>query len=443
MVLDDAVMAGQGGGRRRMGGRLGRWGVVCAVMLVWYAAAAAEDAELDNVVTLLEFVLEADEATAVSCLDKICQRAQTGELSREQLVALRARLEPLLRPVLAGEATKPLYEPALLLAAGWGDDAARDRLRSVVWDASATVERRGRALDMLAARQDLELVARCAQVLQPPVGADPLGPRMLEALSRYGQPEIADVVLRVYPRLSAELRPRAIAVLTQRAAWSRQLLLAMQRGELPPDVLNVNQIRGMSLSPDPEVAALAARQFGTVRAERNPQREQVLGEMRRLLESTTGDAERGQQVFHRLCGQCHRIHGRGQDVGPDITRNGRSSFDQLLSNVFDPSLVIGPAYQAVTAVTVEGRILTGLITEESEQRVILKLQGGQLETIPRAGLEELLPSQLSLMPEGLERQLMPQEIADLFAFLTLDLPPDNPAAKLIPGTPADDTRSGM
>jgi hypothetical protein len=42
---------------------------------------------------------------------------------------------------------------------------------------------------------------------------------------------------------------------------------------------------------------------------------------------------------------------------------------------------------------------------------------------------------VSLMPEDVEKQLKPQEIADLFAYLTLDKPPDDPAARKIPGTP--------
>jgi hypothetical protein len=37
------------------------------------------------------------------------------------------------------------------------------------------------------------------------------------------------------------------------------------------------------------------------------------------------------------------------------------------------------------------------------------------------------------MPEGMENQLTPQELADLFAYLTLDKPPADPAARPIPG----------
>ena len=72
-----------------------------------------------------------------------------------------------------------------------------------------------------------------------------------------------------------------------------------------------------------------------------------------------GNPYRGQIVFRNFCAQCHTIYGEGGKVGPDLTANGRASFEQLLSNVFDPSLVIGPAYQVTTVATKTGGISPG------------------------------------------------------------------------------------
>src|SRR5205814_7936972 len=132
-------------------------------------------------------------------------------------------------------------------------------------------------------------------------------------------------------------------------------------------------------------------QWGTIREQRNPARESVIAEMRALLRSTPGDALRGQEVFKKVCGQCHRMYGEGQEVGPDITVNGRNSYDQLLSNVFDPSLVIGAGYQARTVVTKEGRVLAGLVAEDNPERNVLKVQGGKQAVIPRGDIEETRP----------------------------------------------------
>jgi putative heme-binding domain-containing protein len=104
--------------------------------------------------------------------------------------------------------------------------------------------------------------------------------------------------------------------------------------------------------------------------------------MAKYLRHHAGDAKAGRQVFQKVCAQCHTIYGEGTSLGPDLTANGRASFEQLLSNVFDPSLVIGPGYQATPVVTKDGRSLTGLVTEDSPQRLALKLPGGGRQVIP-------------------------------------------------------------
>jgi len=134
------------------------------------------------------------------------------------------------------------------------------------------------------------------------------------------------------------------------------------------------------------------------------------------------------------------VRCEGGKVGPDLTANGRASFEQLLSNVFDPSLVIGPAYQVTTVVTKDGRNLTGLIAEDNEQRVVVRLPGEGEETVPRNNVKYTRVSKLSMMPEGIETLLDKKDLADLFAFLALDKPPTDPAAILIPGAPALATR---
>jgi putative heme-binding domain-containing protein len=97
--------------------------------------------------------------------------------------------------------------------------------------------------------------------------------------------------------------------------------------------------------------------------------------------------------------------------------------------------VIGTAYQAHTVLTVDGRVLTGLLTENSDEKIVLKIQGGKTETIPRDEIEEAKQSELSLMPEGLEKQMTAEELADLFALLTLEKPPGEADNRLIPETP--------
>jgi TonB family protein len=179
------------------------------------------------------------------------------------------------------------------------------------------------------------------------------------------------------------LQPLAIDLIMQRERWARKLLDAVLANKLPRGVLNANHLRKILESNDREALWAVEKAFGKVREERNPEREKVVAEMAAYFREHIGDPHRGQTVFRNLCAQCHTIYGEGGQVGPDITANGRASFEQLLSNVFDPSLVIGPAYQVTTVVTKDGRNLTGLIAEDNAQRVVVRMPGEGEETVPR------------------------------------------------------------
>jgi putative heme-binding domain-containing protein len=221
----------------------------------------------------------------------------------------------------------------------------------------------------------------------------------------------------------------------QREPWARKLLDAVLANKLPKGVLNANHLRKILESNDRDALWAVEKAFGKVREERNPEREKVVAEMAAYFREHIGNPHRGQTVFRNLCAQCHTIYGEGGKVGPDITANGRASFEQLLSNVFDPSLVIGPAYQVTTVVTKDERNLTGLIAEDNEQRVVVRMAGEGEETVPRHNVKYTRVSKLSMMPEGVETLLEKKDLADLFAFLALDKAPADPAAKLIPGSP--------
>ncbi|MDA1049648.1 MAG: c-type cytochrome [Planctomycetota bacterium] len=410
-----------------------KFALAITALLLLPSIVVAEDVE--SVVTLLEFVIDVDEETAAKCLATLRERVQSGEVTGPQRAAIRKQLGGKLQEVLAAGRKSPLYIDALLLATSWGDKDAAEQGRSIVGDAKETEPHRIAAIDALTAARDVEFLSSASSLLGAKSVPELIQARLLGALGRYDDPTVAKLVLACYAQLVPDLQPQAIELLTQRAIWSRQLLDAIGRKDLPTSVLNVNQVRTLLASPDKEIAALVQSKWGAVRTERNPERERVIRDMHDQLSHSSGNPHRGREVFNRVCGQCHKIYGVGQEVGPEITANGRGSFEHLLANVFDPSLVIGASYQARMVLTADGRVLTGLLAEDNEQRIVLKTQGGKLEIVPREEVDEIAISKLSLMPEGLEKQLPPEQLADLFAFLSLDQPPDNPNAVPIAGTP--------
>jgi putative heme-binding domain-containing protein len=397
------------------------------------------DRGIHYVTTLVTDLADRNDDAAMAATERsleiLAAWVQSDEIPAGELDMLHNLLNAVVRRLWTGPQDHPVSQAAALLSTSWKDATAFATTRRVFERPGYTGDRRLQALRALVAAQAPGIPERALRVAADP-GAGPVEFRgqVLATLGRIDDPVVAGAVLEHYPALDAALKPRAIDLLTQRTPWSLPLLDAIDAGKVPADVLDLNQVRKLQASKHAGLAARVKARYGTVREGRNPAREQVIAAMRKLLSTRPGDPHAGLLVFKKLCAQCHKIHGAGEDVGPDLTQNGRASFEQLLSNVFDPSLVIGSAYQATTVATTDGRVLSGLIAEESPLRVVLKTQGGKQEVIAREEVEAMKIGPVSLMPEELEKQLSEQELRDLFSFLTLDRPPTDPAARPIPGT---------
>jgi putative heme-binding domain-containing protein len=393
---------------------------------------SAQKPEGASVAALVKLVADRDGERAKECLSAVSSKLAT--LSEPVTLQLKAELKPVLQELLAREIDTPLFLSAQLLAARLGlaqVDSAAVRARFTASDQPEVT--RLQALDALIAFRDPALLT----VLPEVFSSSP--PHFLRfafaALGRLEDPKLGDILVAEYPKIAPELQPLAIDLIMQREPWTRKLLDAVLANKLPKDVLNANHLRKILESNDRDALWAVEKTFGKIREERNPEREKVVAERAAYFREHIGDPHRGQIVFRNLCAQCHAIYGEGGKLGPDITVNGRASFEQLLSNVFDPSLVIGSAYQVTTVVTKDGRNLTGLISEDNEQRIVVRMPGEGEETVPRNQVKYTRVSKLSMMPEGIETSLDKRDLEDLFAFLALDKPPTDGSAKLIPGAP--------
>ena len=136
-----------------------------------------------------------------------------------------------------------------------------------------------------------------------------------------------------------------------------------------------------------------------------------------------GDELRGQNIFLRSsaaqCVKCHRVRGRGGDIGPDLTQIGRK-FEKraLLETIMNPSAGIAPEYVPYVVETTAGKAIAGFLKEESADRIVIKSIDGTQVTIPRSEIEEITKQTVSLMPELVLQTVTAQDAADLLAFMS-------------------------
>lgn len=135
------------------------------------------------------------------------------------------------------------------------------------------------------------------------------------------------------------------------------------------------------------------------------------------LPALRGDKERGRQVFARTCMACHRLQDVGVEVGPDLATVASKPVEQLLEALFDPNRAV-ELRNATTQITRHnGTALAGLLVAETPTSITLRMPGGLDLPIPRSEIRSTHTLATSLMPEGLEAALTPQDVADLLAHL--------------------------
>jgi putative heme-binding domain-containing protein len=136
-----------------------------------------------------------------------------------------------------------------------------------------------------------------------------------------------------------------------------------------------------------------------------------------------GDAERGKAVFFATgmtCQNCHRIGDRGNIVGPDLSAIGKTrSREDLLDSILDPSRRIEPQFVAYNVETKNGRHITGLLLKRDANEVVVRDAQNQDVRLRPDEVSRLEPSRVSLMPDGLLRDLTAQQAADLLEFLAV------------------------
>ena len=134
-----------------------------------------------------------------------------------------------------------------------------------------------------------------------------------------------------------------------------------------------------------------------------------------------GDADAGKEVFlasKNNCFACHRAVGRGGTIGPDLSKVGQfRTRAELLESIIFPSFSIAPQYQTHALETRDGRVATGLVVRETVDAIYLRTTDLAELRFARSNVEELVPSAVSMMPDGLEKTLTRQQLADLLEFL--------------------------
>jgi putative heme-binding domain-containing protein len=310
-------------------------------------------------------------------------------------------------------------------------------------------------LDLLESRKIPALDKKLQQIIQnPTVSAafqiKALGARLMSA------PQLSDVEFRMLlkhldPSNEPQTQRAAVRLLVQAELNETQLLqLAREQvaqadifllpglinafeGNLSKDIgeavivslqsstdrlenLSVQDLQNLFKS-FPTSVREAGQPLITILKEQQANRLAQLQELEAALEG--GDVGEGRELFFGkgICSSCHSVEGNGGDFGPDLTNIGeiRSQHDILEATVF-PSASFAREYETSKIITTT-KTYTGIIKEELPESLVVETGPGIKVRISRAEITAIESHNTSLMPQGLDKILTTEEMADLMAYL--------------------------
>lgn len=150
--------------------------------------------------------------------------------------------------------------------------------------------------------------------------------------------------------------------------------------------------------------------------------ETAIRALERYALTHAGDANRGRDLFRQekttRCLVCHKVGDEGGTVGPNLSAIG-GKFDRphLIESILEPSRQIVEGYRAALVSLADGRTITGVVAERSNDGIVLLDAEARRHVIAAGEIDRRRESDVSLMPDGLWRDLSPQDLADLVAYL--------------------------
>jgi putative membrane-bound dehydrogenase-like protein len=239
----------------------------------------------------------------------------------------------------------------------------------------------------------------------------------LRALAKRPGAAIGRFLLFRWGHFTPAVRAEAADAMLDDRQRTRQLVEALADGRVKPWTLDFGNKRDLLMNRDAGIRARARELL-----EGDPARRAALVARYAKALDLGGEVSRGRQVFERACVACHAMGGAGGEVGPDLATIRHRPPMLLLGDILFPSQAIAQKYETYVVERASGATVVGVMAGQTPTAITLRQGPGQEITIARRDIRRLVVSGESSMPVGLDKQITPEEMADLIAFLVARQP---------------------
>jgi putative heme-binding domain-containing protein len=235
----------------------------------------------------------------------------------------------------------------------------------------------------------------------------------VKALAAHPRPEVAGLLMQSWKTYTPAVRREVTEAMLRQPDRIQFFLAELEAGRVKPGDLDALRTRQLVNHHRPDIRDRARKLL----QENMPADRKLVLERYQASLKLSGDPKRGKAVFQKNCITCHKVAGIGVDVAPDISDTRTKTPAMLLVDILSPNQAIDSNYVNYVVTTRNGKVLTGIIAAETAASITLRRAENQTDVVLRQDIEEIQSTGVSLMPEGLEKTISIEEMADLLAFL--------------------------
>ena len=240
---------------------------------------------------------------------------------------------------------------------------------------------------------------------------------IIEAAGLSTTEALGEQLVQRIEQMTPQMKAATVRILLSRPATTSALLKAIESRTMEIGDLTLDQKQALRVHPDKVIRAEAEKLMAAGGGLPDADRDRVLKSLLPLCEEK-GDVKAGKAMFVKHCAKCH-IHGtEGKAIGPNLTGMAVHPKHELLTHIIDPSRSVEGNFRIYTVAKTDGIVINGMMSGESRTAITLIDTEGKENQIAREDIDELIRSRKSLMPEGFEKQLSPEELSSLLEFLT-------------------------
>ncbi len=312
---------------------------------------------------------------------------------------------------LACSTSATVRQHALALSQIFGDTVAVASALECVQDSSIAAAQRCSTLSLLLEQQNQE----ASQLLKVLIDEPALTMIAIRGYAVVRNDEAPAILISRYPELNSQQQRAVVETLASRKSYPEALLEALQTNQIQPSAVPVQVARSLK--------NLLGKKFTNVYGALpvvGAEREHLIKKYKKLCKPSAvaaADASRGRAVFQKTCAACHVLYGEGGNVGPELTGANRGNLDYILLNSVYPSLDVPYAYRTVSVLTVDGRVVNGVLAEEDDTKIVLRTPEQPRVVIAKDDIDFRKISRQSMMPDGQLDAMKPQEVIDLVKYL--------------------------